>query len=70
MTNNLRLEDEDGEEVKLPGLPPNTKNYMTPACYRRLLDQRAQLVNVESSVGQQVMAIVPKMAIINTANVG
>ena len=47
MTNNLRLEDEDGEEVKLPGLPPNTKNYMTPACYRRLLDEREQLVNVE-----------------------
>ena len=47
MTDELVLEDEDGEEVKLPGLPPNTKNYMTPACYRRLLDEREQLVNVE-----------------------
>mgnify|MGYP001542730557 CR=1 FL=1 len=41
------MEDEDGEEVKLPGLPSNTKNYMTPSCYRRLLDEREQLVNVE-----------------------
>lgn len=41
------LEDEDGEEVKLPGLPANTKNYMTAACYRRLLDEREKLVNVE-----------------------
>lgn len=40
-------QDEDDEEVKLPGLPPNTKNYMTPACYRRLLDEREHLVNVE-----------------------
>ena len=39
-------EDED-EDVKLPGLPANTKNYMTPACYRRLLDERERLVNVE-----------------------
>ena len=38
--------DED-DEVKLPGLPANTKNYMTPACYRRLLDEREHLVNVE-----------------------
>lgn len=41
------LEDEDGEEVKLPGLPANTKNYMTEACYRRLLEEREKLVNVE-----------------------
>lgn len=41
------LEDEDGEEVRLPGLPANTKNYMTPACYRRLLDEREKLVNDE-----------------------
>ena len=39
--------NDDEEEVKLPGLPPNTKNYMTPACYRRLLDEREKLVNVE-----------------------
>ena len=47
MADELVLEDEDGEEVKLPRLPPNTKNYMTPACYRRLLDERELLVNVE-----------------------
>ncbi len=47
MSDKLVLQDEDGEEVKLPGLPPNTKNYMTPACYRRLLDEREHLVNVE-----------------------
>lgn len=47
MADELILEDDDGEEVKLPGLPPNTKNYMTPVCYRRLLDEREQLVNVE-----------------------
>lgn len=40
-------QDDDDDEVKLPGLPPNTKNYMTPACYRRLLDEREHLVNVE-----------------------
>ena len=40
------MADSDDEEVKLPGLPPNTKNYMTPACYRRLLDEREHLVNV------------------------
>ena len=43
----MLMKDEDGEEVKLPGLPANTKNYMTPICYRRLLDEREHLVNVE-----------------------
>ena len=38
---------EDDDEVSLPKLPANTKNYMTPACYRRLLDEREHLVNVE-----------------------
>ncbi len=41
------VDEEDDEEVKLPGLPANTKNYMTPACYRRLLDEREYLVNIE-----------------------
>ena len=40
-------DENDDDEVRLPGLPPNTKNYMTPACYRRLLDEREHLVNVE-----------------------
>ena len=39
--------NDDDDEVRLPGLPANTKNYMTPACYRRLLDEREHLVNVE-----------------------
>ena len=47
MTEHNFIEDEDGEEVSLPGLPANPKNYMTPACYRRLLDEREKLVNVE-----------------------
>ena len=41
------VDEEDDEEGKLPGLPANTKNYMTPACYRRLLDEREYLVNIE-----------------------
>ncbi len=41
------MAQDDDEELSLPGLPPNTKNYMTPPCYRRLLDEREQLVNVE-----------------------
>ena len=36
--------EQDDDEVTLPGLPPNTKNYMTPTCYRRLLDEREHLV--------------------------
>ncbi len=41
-------EDEDDEEgVKLPGLPANAPNYMTPECYRRMLDERENLVRVE-----------------------
>ena len=40
---------EDDDEVSLPKLPANTKNYMTPACYRRLLDEREHLVNVENT---------------------
>lgn len=47
MTDDLLLEDENVEEIKLPGLPANAKNYMTPSCYRRLLDERERLVNVE-----------------------
>ena len=47
MTAEMLMEEDDGEAVKLPGLPANTKNYMTPSCYRRLLDEREHLVNVE-----------------------
>ena len=52
------MADSDDEEVKLPGLPPNTKNYMTPACYRRLLDEREHLVNVERPDVVNVVALV------------
>ncbi|MCF0253606.1 MAG: transcription elongation factor GreB [Duodenibacillus sp.] len=38
---------EDAEDVALPQLPANAKNYMTPVCYRRLLEERDKLVNVE-----------------------
>jgi len=34
-------------EEDLPKLPAGTKNYMTPACYRRMLDERERLVKVE-----------------------
>ena len=47
MADQTNTDDDEDESVKLPGLPANTKNYMTPACYRRLLDEREQLVNVE-----------------------
>lgn len=40
-------ENDEDDEAGLPKLPPNTKNYMTPACYRRLLDEREFLVNKE-----------------------
>lgn len=39
--------DEDDEDVGLPALPHGTKNYMTPQCYRRMLDEREHLVKVE-----------------------
>ena len=41
------MSKEDDDDVTLPKLPPNTKNYMTPACYRRLLDEREHLVTKE-----------------------
>lgn len=39
-------EDEDDEEVKIPEIH-GTKNYMTRACYNRLLAERKNLVLVE-----------------------
>lgn len=64
------------KEVKLPGLPANTKNYMTPGCYRRLLDEREHLVNVERPNIVNVVSWAAsngdrsEMVIISTANVG
>ena len=43
----INTSDEDDEEVGLPALPHGTKNYMTPQCYRRMLDEREHLVRVE-----------------------
>ena len=47
MGNNFSSDDDDGEDVSLPALPHGTKNYMTPQCYRRMLDEREHLVRVE-----------------------
>ncbi len=40
-------DESDDEDVSLPALPHGTKNYMTPQCYRRMLDEREHLVRVE-----------------------
>ena len=45
--NTAQDEDDDEEGVKLPGLPANAPNYMTPECYRRMLDERENLVRTE-----------------------
>ena len=46
MGNNFDSDDDD-EEVGLPALPHGTKNYMTPPCYRRMIEEREHLVKVE-----------------------
>ena len=40
------IDEDDEEEVKIPEIHA-TKNYMTRACYNRLLDERKNLVLVE-----------------------
>ena len=40
-------DDEDDDSVSLPALPAGTKNYMTPAGYRRLKDEYMHLLDVE-----------------------
>jgi transcription elongation factor GreB len=41
-------EDEDDDELSpLPAIPAGTKNYITPAGYRRLKDEYMQLLDVE-----------------------
>ncbi len=48
MMGNTAANDESyDEDVSLPALPHGTKNYMTPQCYRRMLDEREHLVRVE-----------------------
>jgi transcription elongation factor GreB len=39
--------DDDGEDVGAAPLPAGTRNYITPAGYRRLKDELVQLLNVE-----------------------
>lgn len=48
-------EDYDEEEVKIPEIK-GTKNYMTRACYNRLLAERKNLVLVERPETVQVVA--------------
>jgi len=43
---NVVSDDDDGE-VGLPPLPAGTRNYMTPAGYRRLRDELMTLLDVE-----------------------
>ena len=52
----INTSDEDDEEVGLPALPHGTKNYMTPQCYRRMLDEREHLVRVERPEMANVVA--------------
>ena len=47
--------DED-DELALPVLPSGTRNYMTPACYRRLIDERAHLVKTERPEVVQIVS--------------
>jgi transcription elongation factor GreB len=44
--NDAAPDEEDGDAV-LPPLPPGTRNYMTPAGYRRLRDELMTLLDVE-----------------------
>lgn len=47
---------EDDDDVSLSKLSANTKNYMTPACYRRLPDERELFVNVEQPEMKNVVS--------------
>ncbi|MEG1832245.1 MAG: transcription elongation factor GreB [Burkholderiaceae bacterium] len=47
--------DED-DELALPQLPAGTRNYMTPPCYRRLIDERAHLVKTERPAVVQIVS--------------
>ncbi len=47
--------DDDDEEIKIPVIH-GTKNYMTPACYQRMLEERQNLVQVERPEMVKVVA--------------
>ena len=40
-------DDADDDELQLPALPPGGKNYITPPGYKRLRDERLQLIDVD-----------------------
>ena len=56
MVNTAANDESDDEDVSLPALPHGTKNYMTPQCYRRMLDEREHLVRVERPEVANVVA--------------
>jgi transcription elongation factor GreB len=39
--------DDEEEELEASGIPPGTRNYITPAGHRRLKDELLQLIDVE-----------------------
>lgn len=49
-------DDADDEELSLPAIPAGTKNYMTPAGYRRLKDEYMHLLDVERPALVQTVA--------------
>lgn len=49
-------DDDDDEELALPPIPAGTKNYMTPAGYRRLKAEYTQLLDVERPALVQTVA--------------
>lgn len=51
-----RDRDDDDEELALPPIPAGTKNYMTPAGYRRLKAEYMQLLDVERPALVQTVA--------------
>jgi transcription elongation factor GreB len=53
---NDNADDDDDELSALPAIPAGTKNYMTPAGYRRLKDEYMHLLDVERPTTVQVVS--------------
>ncbi|MEI7842947.1 MAG: transcription elongation factor GreB [Gallionellaceae bacterium] len=53
---NDNADDDDDESSALPAIPAGTKNYMTPAGYRRLKDEYMHLLDVERPTTVQVVS--------------
>jgi transcription elongation factor GreB len=49
-------EDEDDDTASLPAIPAGSKNYMTPAGYRRLREEYLHLLDVERPALVQTVA--------------